>query len=76
MPEYEGLRIDPCIPARWPGFSIKRTFRGKSFDIEVLNKNGVQKNVKSLTLNGKQLDGNFIPIELAEDNNSVVVEMG
>ena len=27
--EYEGLRVDPCIPTAWDGFSIRRRFRGK-----------------------------------------------
>ena len=28
-PEIDGLRIDPCIPKAWPGFTVKRVFRGK-----------------------------------------------
>jgi cellobiose phosphorylase len=75
-PEYTGLRIDPCIPSDWPGFSVTRTFRGKRFSIEVRNSNKVQKGVKTLTLNGKILNGNFIPLQQAESSNTVTVEMG
>jgi len=25
-PEYDGLRIDPCIPPKWSGFTVQRTF--------------------------------------------------
>ena len=76
QPEYDGLRIDPCIPSDWSGFTVNRTFRGKTFAIEVKNPDKVQKGVHSLTLNGKKLDGNVIPLELAETENSVIVEMG
>ncbi len=27
-PEYDGLRVDPCIPAEWDGFRVRRRFRG------------------------------------------------
>lgn len=75
-PEYTGLRIDPCIPSDWPGFSVIRTFRGRRFSIEVQNNNRVQKGVKTLTLNGKTLPDNFIPLQQAESENRVTVEMG
>jgi cellobiose phosphorylase len=75
-PEYTGLRIDPCIPGDWRTLKVARVFRGKQFDIELRNPNGIQKGVKSVTLNGRVLDGNFIPIDAAEPSNTVVVEMG
>ena len=75
-PEYNGLRIDPCIPSSWPGFSAQRVFRGKRFDIKVENPGGIQKGVRSINLNGKQLEGNLIPLEKAESENSVLVELG
>ena len=49
-PEIDGLRIDPCIPKSWPGFSVRRTFRGKTLDIEVRNPDGVSMGVRSLTI--------------------------
>jgi len=29
-PEIDGLRIDPCIPSAWDGFTATRRFRGKT----------------------------------------------
>jgi cellobiose phosphorylase len=75
-PEYGGLRIDPCIPAAWKGFTVTRVFRGKKVCVEVHNPAGVQKGVKSLVLNGEKLEGNFIPAEKLAGENRVVVEMG
>jgi cellobiose phosphorylase len=75
-PEYNGIRIDPCIPAAWKGFSVRRIFRGKILDIRVENPSGVQKGVKSLTVNGKDFAGGFIPAEALESQNEIDVVMG
>lgn len=52
-PQYEGLVIDPCIPKQWKNFSVRRTFRGCEYEIEVQNPHGVQKGVKEVYLDGK-----------------------
>jgi len=39
QPEYEGLRINPCIPKQWNGFTVNRKFRGTNFQIQVENPN-------------------------------------
>jgi cellobiose phosphorylase len=75
-PEYGGLRIDPCIPTAWKGFTVTRVFRGKKVRVEVQNQAGVQKGVKRLVLNGEKLEGNFIPAEKLAEENQVIVEMG
>ena len=75
-PTPEGLRIDPCIPSDWSGFRMERTFRGKKLTIEVQNPDGKCKGVRKLTLNGKDLDGNLIPMEKLQDDNTVVCELG
>jgi cellobiose phosphorylase len=55
-PEYEGLLIDPCIPAAWDGFTVRRQFRGAVYQIKVENPDHVEKGVKALTVAGKELD--------------------
>ena len=74
--DYDGIRIDPCIPSKWEGFSVSREFRNKKLDIEVRKNSGVQKGVKKVILNGKELEDNFIPFEDMKEENSVFVEMG
>ncbi|GAA0576262.1 GH36-type glycosyl hydrolase domain-containing protein [Rhizomicrobium electricum] len=74
--DWQGLVVDPCIPAAWKGFSATRRFRGKTVKIDVQNPNGVEKGVKSLTLNGEVLPGNVIPADKLKDENAVVVVMG
>jgi cellobiose phosphorylase len=76
QPDYGGLRIDPCIPAAWKGFTATRIFRGKKVHVEVRNSAGVQKGVRGLALNGEPLEGNFIPAEKLLEENRAIVEMG
>jgi len=60
QPAYDGLIIDPCIPASWKNFRVERRFRGILFDIHVSNPGGVQKGVKGIRINGQEIAGNKI----------------
>ena len=46
----------------WPGFEMKRDFRGKNLTIKVSNPAKKNKGVRSLKINGKSFDGNLVPI--------------
>lgn len=72
-PELDGLRIDPCIPSTWPGFTATRRFRGRTVHIEAKNPHGVCRGVHSLTLNGEVLPGNLIPADRLGEENYVEV---
>ena len=61
MPEYDGLRIDPCIPDTMKGFTVTRKFRGGEFEIRVDNTAGAEKGVKSVKVDGKEIAGNLVP---------------
>lgn len=76
QPEPDGLRIAPCIPSTWNGFKATRRFRDWTIQIDVKNPNGVCRGVKSLTLNGKALTGNLIPVDRLGDHNQVEVVLG
>lgn len=55
-PGYDGLTIDPCIPPEWPGFSVKRIFRGHTYHIRVENPDRVSRGVVCLELDGRELE--------------------
>ncbi|MGC8764496.1 MAG: GH36-type glycosyl hydrolase domain-containing protein [Brevinematia bacterium] len=76
QPDYDGLRIDPCVPSDWKEFYIERVFRGKKLKISVKNPAGIEKGVKYIELNGVKLEGNFIPFASMKNFNEVVVLMG
>ncbi|MCL2845274.1 MAG: hypothetical protein FWE23_07475 [Chitinivibrionia bacterium] len=75
--DYNGLLIDPCVSPEWKKFSAVRTFRNTTFNINFSNPNGVQKGVKSIKVDGKDIDGNVIPLEFAKGGSvNVEVVMG
>ena len=74
-PAYNGLEVNPCIPAGWKGFSVKRKFRGATYNIEVKN-SGVNKGVKAITVDGKAVEGCIIPDMKDGKEHNVVVELG
>ncbi|HEY3345423.1 MAG TPA: hypothetical protein VGJ97_10865 [Anaerolineaceae bacterium] len=61
-PEYDGLRIDPCIPAAWDGFTAYREYRGAKYRITVHNPHHLSRGVQSLSVDGCALPGNLAPI--------------
>lgn len=75
-PDYDGLIVDPCIPASWDGFKIKRSFRGSKYDITVKNPDHVFKGVKALYVDGNEFIGNILPIFNDGKEHKVEVIMG
>ena len=53
-PTIDGLCVDPCIPSAWNGYTVKRTFRGVHYNIEVKNPDHVQCGVKELSVDGER----------------------
>lgn len=64
-PAYDGLRIDPCIPPEWKTYDVTRKFRGATYHITVNNPNGKMKGVSSVTVDGKPVEGNVVPVQPA-----------
>jgi len=58
--DFDGLRIDPCVPKKWKKFSVRRPFRGAVYEIEVSNPKGKERGVKQVTVDGKKIEGNVI----------------
>ena len=75
-PEYDGLRIDPCIPTAWEGFKAVRRFRGRTIQITVYNEQSVSRGVVRMRLNGEEIRGNIISFDLLGEDQEVEVWLG
>ncbi|MGB4660259.1 MAG: glycosyl hydrolase family 65 protein [Mobilitalea sp.] len=75
-PEYDGLQVDPSIPKEWDGYTITREFRGDIFHIAVKNPNHVSKGVVKMTVDGKEVAGNIIPLFCDKNVHEVEVVLG
>jgi cellobiose phosphorylase len=75
-PTFDGLRIDPAIPANWNGFEVTRKFRDVTYHITVTNPKHVSKGVEKVTVNGKQIDGSLLCADDGSGEVNVEVVMG
>ena len=73
QPDYEGLRIDPCVPSTAKEYTVKRRFRGALYHIHVVNPDGHQKGVRTISVDGKSIDGNLVPWSEGEHKVEVVM---
>jgi cellobiose phosphorylase len=76
FPDYEGLKVNPCIPESWDGYIVNRVFRGANYRIEIKNPDHVSKGIKHLIIDSKEIKGNIIPVFDTGTSHSVEVIMG
>ncbi len=75
-PDWDGLKIDPCIPHDWDGYQVSRRFRGATYEIDIQNPGHVCRGVKSVTVDGKAIDGNVLPVFGDGKAHKVTVTLG
>jgi cellobiose phosphorylase len=75
-PEYDGLRIDPCIPPEWDEFTVERSFRGSRLTIMVHNPQPVSRGVVRMELDGRRIEGNLLVLNGSLREQHVEVWMG
>ncbi len=75
-PDYDGLRLVPCLPTHWPEVTVNRKFRGRNFAIKIKNGGGSGTGVTRLVVNGETISGNLIPANKFKDSNTVEVTVG
>ena len=73
-PDFDGMVIDPCIPADWQEYTVLRRWRGAEYRIHVVNPRGVEKGVASIFVGGVQVKK--VPVMPVGSVNEVKVIMG
>ena len=66
-PEYDGLRIAPCIPDDWKEFTVVRKFRNTEYTIHVC-----RTGTPGMCVDGQKVEGNVVPLT---DKKQVAVEV-
>ncbi len=73
----QGIRIAPSLPKTWDKLNIVRKFQGKTLQIKIDNAAGVNQGVKQLTINGKEVDVEWIDVNKFEGKTlNIEVKMG
>lgn len=57
--DYDGLVIDPKVPASWDRFTVRRKFRGAEVTVEAARASGGEP--RGVTCDGRRLEGNLVP---------------
>lgn len=74
-PDFYGLKVAPSIPKEWDGFEIEKDFRGKHLHIVVKNPGHAESGCVKLIVNGKEMEGNYIPAKLMTEQTEVELTM-
>jgi cellobiose phosphorylase len=74
--EFDGLRIDPCIPPEWESFSVERSFRGCRYHIKVNNPGHVSRGVTRIEVDGEPIEGNLVLSDRFTKEHQVIVWLG
>lgn len=74
-PDFYGLRIAPSIPKEWESFEIDKDFRGKHLHIVVQNPGHVESGCKKLVVNGREMEGDYVPAELLKEQTEIELIM-
>jgi cellobiose phosphorylase len=70
-PTWDGLSVAPCLPPEWKEFRMRRRFRGADYDIEAKVASGPLR----VSVDGRDLDGNVLPVIAPGGRCSVVVRV-
>jgi cyclic beta-1,2-glucan synthetase len=70
------LRIDPCIPAAWKGFTITYRHGPSRYAITVDNSRGVERGVAAVRLDGVAVSDGVVTLMEDGKTHEVRVEMG
>lgn len=70
-PEWEGLRIDPCLPPSWSRARMTRSWRGSLYDIRIKRGGGDPE----VTMDGQRVEDGLLPVPKAGESHEVTVKI-
>jgi cellobiose phosphorylase len=71
---YDGLLIDPCLPASLPRAKVTRTFRGATYEIEIDNTSARSgQGFRELWLDGLRIENPLLPAPIIGARHAVRV---
>ena len=74
--EGNSLRLRPCIPRDWSGYTLVYRYGATSYEIRVDNPDAVSRGVKRVTLDGEALPDGCVPLLDDGGQHEVRVRMG
>jgi cellobiose phosphorylase len=70
------LRLDPCIPAAWPGFELDYRFGRTVYAISVTNRKSASRGVLAMTVDAAAVTGGWISLVDDGSRHGVSIVIG
>jgi cellobiose phosphorylase len=70
------FRVEPCVPAGWPGYEVTYRYRSATYRIRVENQAGTGRGVRSVTVDGRAAEGGVVPLRDDGREHDVRVTLG
>ena len=74
-PDLDGICIAPSIPSKWDKLELDMDFRGKRLHVRIENPDHRQAGVREMTVNGRKVGNQYIPVEFLEEENQIRIQM-
>ena len=74
--EVDQLRIAPCIPAHWPGYTVRYRYRETMYHLTISNVAEATAQDQRITLDGVVIEGDTIPLVDDRRDHQVEVKLG
>lgn len=74
--EVDQLRIDPCIPADWPGYKIHYRYHETNYHLNIINTGEQPAQGQRITLDGVVIESATIPLVNDRHDHQVEVVLG
>lgn len=74
-PDFDGLRIAPCLPEAWGFARLRRPWRGSTYEIDIQNGETRCGQVKAIHVDGSPIKGNLVQPFGDGQTHTVLIEM-
>jgi cellobiose phosphorylase len=75
-PAGDTLRVEPCIPCRWPGYEVAYRHGSATYRIRVENPAGAGRGAGSVLVDGQPVPGGVVPLRDDGREHDVRVTLG
>jgi cellobiose phosphorylase len=72
----DALRVEPCVPSRWPGYEITYRHQSATYRIRVENAAATGRGVRSVTVDGRPVEDDAVPLRDDGREHDVLVTLG
>ena len=62
-PAGDTLRVEPCVPAGWPGYQVTYRHGSATYRVQVENPAGAGRGVQSVSVDGQPVPGGAVQLQ-------------